>query len=161
MMMVLGSKQQFHICSNRWMMDDDDGWSIDAYARWMKNYGWLWMMMDDYWWMMMQVALCLDGRAGGQADRQEASKQGVCSSGCDLSVPCSVHDSPAQQVRSHASSAVCPVLCDGSIDCGFITLTHGLVNHHVATRCCSTGWPYVSQTRRPGISQRWDPPNYL
>jgi hypothetical protein len=87
---------------------------------------------------MMQVALCLDGRAGEQADRQERASKS-CSSCCDLSVPCSVHDSPAQQVRSHASSTVCPVLCDGSIDCGFTTLTHGLVNHHVATRCCPTG----------------------
>jgi hypothetical protein len=131
----------------------DDGW-----RRWMRNWCWCTMnedlgmsIIDNGWWMMMQVALCLDGRAGGQADRQErASEQGVCSSCCYLSVPCSVHDSPAQQVRSHASSAVCPVLCDGSIDCGFITLTHGLVNHHVATRFCPTGWPCVSQTMRPG-----------
>jgi hypothetical protein len=53
-------------------MDDEYGWKIDADARWMKIYAW---MMDDYWWTMMQVALCLDGRAGGQADRQEASEE--------------------------------------------------------------------------------------
>jgi hypothetical protein len=78
---------------------------------------------------------------GARADKLIGkSKQArVCSSCCDLSVPSSVHDSPAQQVRSHAPPAVCPVLCDGSIDCGFITLTHGLVDHHVTTRCCPTG----------------------